>query len=548
MPAGKGQIDVRVLGATESTVLTVTQIRPRYHGTSGPLVIRNLDIKSGEIGSILAGPAELNGVMTPLTTSLSTLEFGAIGPRAQVDILGSVDTVLLGDVLLGPSGHVVIAGDVNGTATPTSTSSTSASGTGSVTIQGTVTGTITATGTGSGTAPTTPEAVGAMIIGGVVIDGGRFIIAGDSVAPIQIQTSMILSHNGLFAIGRDQTGSMTIGGSLILDSGGELFVGRNLAGLSVTGDVIVNPGAGGGIAVGGNLNGLTVNGIFRGQGSPTAVDLAVGLNLNGLNVLGGTSTDGAVQNANIIVGKNITGINVPHGIFRSWITAGLAITGAGGSSAIGVVGADGPTAIYNSEIDAGTTISKLSIAGDVRSGFPTGDPTGYPTRIIAGKVRGPATGSTPDQGLYISNGAITDVTVDGALIDSVFAASVAPYGGDGSLPPPVPYGGTPRTSGPPPAGFSNFNAPGGLTGPDGNGQFIKNYSIRSIINGQLLPYAVYDTATDPNVHVNVLENGTIRLVVNGGVVSTPHDSSFDFTGVFAVNTEGVNGGPAPAGP
>jgi hypothetical protein len=29
------------------------------------------------------------------------------------------------------------------------------------------------------------------------------------------------------------------------------------------------------------------------------------------------------------------------------------------------------------------------------------------------------------------------------------------------------------------------------------------------------------------------------------VVSTPHDDRFDFTGVFAVNTTGVDGGLSP---
>ena len=80
----------------------------------------------------------------------------------------------------------------------------------------------------------------------------------------------------------------------------------------------------------------------------------------------------------------------------------------------------------------------------------------------------------------------------------------------------------------------------------GNGQVIKNYSIRSFVNGQLLPTAVYNTAIDPNIHVNVLEGGTIIATVTGGVISTPHDDTFDFTGVFAVNTLGVNGGLAPA--
>jgi hypothetical protein len=209
------------------------------------------------------------------------------------------------------------------------------------------------------------------------------------------------------------------------------------------------------------------------------------------------------------------------------------------------VGADGVTAIYNSEMDAGTSITNVTLGGDLTSGFPTGDTSGYPTRIIAGKIRAAAIGSTPDQGIYLDNGTISGFAIDGSLINSVLAASVAPFG-DGSLPPPVPYGGTPRTSisGPPPAGFSNYNAPGGLT-DIGNGQFIKNYSIRSYVGGQLVPTAVYDTAIDPNIHVYVLDNGTINATVSGSVVSTPHDDTFDFTGVFAVNTTGVNGGLAP---
>src|SRR4051794_33403238 len=160
--AGNGQIDVKLLGTTSSSTLTITLVRPRYHLPSNVLSIRNLTIKSGEIGSILAAPAQLDGTMTPLTSSVSTLDFGGLGPRAQIDVNGSVDAMNLGRVLLGPNGHVIIGGNLNGTTVPTNSSSTSSSGTGSVTIDGTVTGTITATGTGSGTAPTTPQTVGAI--------------------------------------------------------------------------------------------------------------------------------------------------------------------------------------------------------------------------------------------------------------------------------------------------------------------------------------------------------------------------------------------------
>ena len=81
----------------------------------------------------------------------------------------------------------------------------------------------------------------------------------------------------------------------------------------------------------------------------------MGLNLNSLTVLGGgTSTSpGGIQSANINVGKNINSLDVPHGIFRSWITAGVSINGV-------TVGADGMTAIYNSEIDAGTSITNVT--------------------------------------------------------------------------------------------------------------------------------------------------------------------------------------------
>jgi hypothetical protein len=195
-PAGKGSIDLRVLGTSTDSSLSITQVRPRYHVATGLLSIRNLTIKSGQIGSIEASPVELDGSMTPLTASLSTLQFGALGPSAQIDVLGGVNSMSLGDVALGPNGHVVIAGNVNGSGTTSTTSSGTASGTGTVTVVGTVTGTITATGTGSGTTPVNVQTLGSLTIDTMAIDGGRFVIVGDSKAPIQINGNLSpgLSH------------------------------------------------------------------------------------------------------------------------------------------------------------------------------------------------------------------------------------------------------------------------------------------------------------------------------------------------------------------
>ena len=278
----------------------------------------------------------------------------------------------VGSVNLGPGGHVVITGDLNGAFQSLGQSSTT---------------------TG-------------MTIASMNLDRGQFVIGGDSLEPISIAGDLSLSHNGLFAIGRDQTGTLSVGGSVILDSGGQLSVGRNLAALMVGGNVLIGP-VESGIVVGGDLDAMNVGGYFSGQGSATAIDLGVGLNLDGLTVLGGGANQGGIQSANINVGKNISGLDVLHGIFRSWITAGVSING------VNNVGADGVTGIYNSEIDAGTSITNVIVGGDVTSGFPTGDTSGYPTRIIAGKIRSTAIGSTPDQGVYLPNGSISNLMITG---------------------------------------------------------------------------------------------------------------------------------------
>ncbi len=494
-PAGGGSFDVKVLGTTDASTLTITQVRPRFHVANNLMSIDNLTIRSGQIGSILASPVELDGAMTPLSSSVGTLEFGALGPGAQIDVNGSVGAMGVGSVNLGPGGHVVITGDLNGAFQSLGQSSTT---------------------TG-------------MTIASMNLDGGQFVIGGDSLEPISIAGDLSLSHNGLFSIGRDQTGTLSVGGSVILDSGGQISVGRNLAALTVGGNVQIDPGASG-IVVGGELTQMTVNGFLRGQGSATAIDLGVGLNLDGLTVLGGGANQGGIQSANINVGKNISGLDVLHGIFRSWITAGVSINAITG---VNDVGADGVTGIYNSEIDAGTSITNLTVGGDVTSGFPTGDTSGYPTRIIAGKIRAAAIGSTPDQGNYLPNGSISNLVINGALIDAVLAASVAPFGGDGSLPPSPAYGVPPRSAGTPPGVFTNYQAPAGMT------DSTPNYSIRNVTNGVPTGPAAWQSVV---LHDTVLNNGTITATITGGVISTQADQTadtYDYAGLFAVNTIGV---------
>ena len=494
----RGVVDLNVLGTTSGSTLTVSLVRPRPHKAATLLPVQELNVVSRQLGAINAGSVLLAGAMTPLTNSVSLLSFGALGRGAQIDVNGDVGTMLTPNVDLGPTGHVVINGDLNG-----------------------------------------GLAAGSMQINTMTIDGGRFVIGRDSLSPIQIGGDLTLGQNGLLAIGRDLIGrfgsegdhfpALTVSGTIQLDAGGEIYVGRNVEGLYVGGDVLSNPGSSG-ILVQGELNTLYVDGFFQGQGSATSVDLGVGLDLTGFAVNGGADGVGGVQSANINIGKNLTNVYVAHGIFRSWITSGASISNV-------TIGPDVPTAIYNSEMDAVVSINNVVAQGDVKSDFPTNaGATGYPTRIIAGKAR---------NGVFQANGQINGFQIQGSLIDSVLAASVAPYGGDGTLPPPVPYGSVPRTAPPPPAGFSNYNAPGGIT-VNSNGSRTKNFSIRSFdASGQALPVAVYDTATDPDVHATVLDGGVVTATVGGSVISNPHDDRFDFTGVFAVHTAGVDGGLSP---
>jgi hypothetical protein len=211
---------------------------------------------------------------------VSSIELAEIGPNAQLIVNGSVAQMTVAQVDLGPSGHVDITGTLN-----------------------------------------TAALTGPMTIGGVTIDGGRFVIGQDSLEAISITDNMNISHDGVFSVGRDLDGGLTVNGNLVLNTGGQLMVGRNLTGLTVSGNVIVNP-SGSGIVVNGALDNITVAGVFQGQGgtsAPTFFDLGVGLNLTGLTIQGGNQQQNGLINANIRAGGSITGINITYGTVNSTI-------------------------------------------------------------------------------------------------------------------------------------------------------------------------------------------------------------------------------------
>jgi hypothetical protein len=285
--APKGAIDLTAYGTNATSTITITQTVPRYHETSQLLTIRNLRIRSGLLGGLTAGPVELNGRLTPLASSVNSLAIGVIGPKAQVDINGSVGSLSVGAIDLGPTGHFAIGGDVDSIAQS-----------------------------------------GPLTIGAVHIDGGRFSIGRDSLSSIAINGDVSISQDGKFSIGRDEDGSFSVNGSLTLDTGGQIVIGRNLSSLAVNGNLVVNP-SGSGIAVDGALESLTVGGYVLGQGgksNPMVTDLGVGLNLSGLTILGGIPGQGGLINANIRAGGTVSGVDIPYGTSNSNIQSNASFT------------------------------------------------------------------------------------------------------------------------------------------------------------------------------------------------------------------------------
>ncbi len=457
-PAGHGQVAITLFATTIDTTLTISATLPRFHQPFVPLQIASIRLISGQIGTINAPSADLNGPLT-VNGTMNKVTFADINSNARLTVNGALNTInVLNNVNLGPGGFIRVGGDVTN----------------------------------------------AVDVGGSLnLDGGQF------------------------AIGRDLTGALSVTGDMTLSDGGRFVSGRDVQAINIGGNLVVSAPAGTGLFIDGNLFNLKVNGFFQGQGSPAAVDFSVGLDLGGMSILGGGANAGGLRGVNMNVNKSINALYVARGIFNSLITAGVSIVGM-------TVGPDGATALLDSQLLAGSQISSVTFLGDVVSNFPTSpNPGGYATRIVAGELRG---------GQYLPDSSVDGLVITGGLVDSVIAASVAPYGGDGTLPPPVPYGGTQRTVGSPaPGSYQTYNAPAGLTFSGASP--IKNYSELTFpASGK--PFVTWDTALSPVIDNTILAGGVANVIVEGGVTSTLHGPQFDFTGVLAETTQGVNGGIA----
>jgi hypothetical protein len=496
-PGGRGLFNVSLFGTTPQSQVTVTltQSRPRFSDSHLP--IGRLTVRSRQLGSFRAlNAADLVGRMTPLRGPVNALQFNALGPAARIDVQGNLGSLDVSQgINLGPAGMVHVSGDV---------------------------GTVT---------------VGE----GLSLDGGRVVFDRDVTGSITVGGDVGLSNDALLVVGRDLRGAVTAGGDVTLGAGSAIVVNRDLAALNVGGNL--STAGGGQVRVGGNLNTLAVTGVFRGANTgttsrgPVERDLFVGLNLGLFRVLGGGLNQSGVNQVDVEVAKNIQGIDVPHGIFNSFITAGVLIDGGTQTTTEGAsIGPDGPVAIFNTEIRAGVQIINLRISGDVSSD-QVRNPASRRTRIVAGQDR---------QGTFTVGGNIDNFQITGALIDSVVVASVQPFGGDGTVM---------LTCGPGP-GDGTYDAPAGFVG-----------GSPTVNPNGLAPFTAppYDPTRDPIIDDCVLPGSINRsfapasqggtgagsglpsqsTVLGGVFTTTPHPDDSDFAGLFAADTTGVFVGTLP---
>lgn len=615
--------------------ITQSSVRARFGRDNTRLQVGQINVQSGLLGGInAAGTADLLGSVSTLENGVTTLAFNSLGPNARINVQGSVGNVQVGSTNLSPNGLVQIDGDVTGqfnvgtlgidggkviigrnvagglnlggvdvtrggqfivgndvTATsslgtmnvdgglvllghdvtaPLSTNDLTVQNAGQFIVGNDLSGGLRVAGAGRILTNGIVQVVGNLasldVTQGLTIDSsGKLVVGNDATGPITVGSGVTLANNAQLSVGRDVLGGVTITGDLRLDSGAGVSVGRNLNGLNVNGDVRFTPSAGT-ISVRGNLVNFNVNGAYRGRAitSASSPELIVGLDLTNFTVLHGGGGQAGIEDANIDVGKSIVGLDIRHGIFHSLVTAGVLIDGAPqNASGGGNVGPDGVEAILNTELRAGLQVKNFLINGNVKSDFVTNPrPRGFPTRIIAGEDR---------QGNFLTGGNIDNFQITGTLIDSVLAASVQPYGGDGTLPPGG-YGGN-RAPAPDPGGVTTYDAPAGVIvgGTVGGPVAYPNYTNVSYYNETAVGTA-YNTAIDPTIDDNILPGAInpsfasrpltgealaepesplplpTRSTVFGGVISTSHGDNpdaFDFAGLFAADTRGVFIGTLP---
>lgn len=481
----RSTVAISLTGTTQDSQVTMSSLAARPGELNSPLQIGKILVQTGRLGSFTGTTtADLDGPLSPLTGPVTSLQFDALGPGAQININGNLGQITINrGIDLGPAGRINVSNDLTGSLA-VSRDVTLAGGQidigrdmdGPVTIGGSLTindggqfsvtrnlGASTASPT---TSTSTTSAAPASGSGGVTVGGnlnldsdGKLTVGGN-VSSLTVGGNLEASSGGGIVVAGNLTsltinggGGASVTGDLTLNPGGDLTVGQNLSTLAVGSNLQLAQNSqfqvsgnlsslsvggnlqtlnGGELHVAGDLGTLAVTGIVQGKGND---DIVVGDDLAQLTVLGGGDGVQGLQGVNLSVTNNIEGVDIRNGIANSVIQAGFVINGGtpGAGSNSWNIGPDGATspssvdpdtgqiAVLNSTITAAYEIMNMTIGGDVVSDRPS-DQSASVTRIVAGETL---------QGQFVPNGIIDSFQIVGSLVNSVVAASVAPNPGTG---------------------------------------------------------------------------------------------------------------------
>jgi hypothetical protein len=563
---GGGRFGVDLYGTTEASTLAIARTRVGPHFRGGALALGRIDVKSGALGAIDAPVAVLEGSLTTVGGPVRAISLGGIGPRARVDLPGSVETLGVGTIGLGPNGLVHVGGSVGGLVV------------GSVQLNG---GRLRLDGSVGGATLGTLAMRGQsqFLIGGdlgalgvassaAIAEGSRLVVGGDATGPVTIGADLAVLDRGvvlvtgglgaglrvgrdavvaggaLLGVGRDAGGTLAVGDDLLID-GALLQVGRDLSGATEIGDDL-DIRAGGRLAVardvaqpfrvGGDATFATGGGLFVDRNvASLRVDgnldlsgrglLRVGGNLDGLRVGGailGRRELGTAQ-PDIRVGLDLNNL-----VVLGMVPNRGGIAGADIDVIKNLVGLDVRHGIFDSLITVGVLIDGGDVPGSGGNVGPDGPAAVKDSQIRAGvQIRNVTLGGDvistrggvlPTRivagqdraGTITAGGNIDNFFITGSLIDAVVVASVAPSGGDGGFSPGLTC--PPGTPGEGYDAAAGYLTGGRLADPVRYPHFAPGAYDAF---GRLVGY-VYDTALDP-----VIDDCILFGAINASLTPAP---------------------------
>ena len=375
-------IAISLAGTTQDSQVTISSLGAGLAGANRPLQIGKIVVRSGRLGSFQGlTTADLDGPMTPLTGPVTSLQFDAIGPGAQISISGNLGQLSVNrGIDLATAGHINVSNDLTGSLSITRDLTLAG---GQINIGQDLTGTVSIGGNlsesngsqfsvgrnlGSAASTTGSSAGSVAVAGNLAIDSDSKLSVGGNLIALTVGGNFEASGNGEISV-TGNLGSLTVSGgggasatgNVTLSSGGELLVGQNLDSLSVGSNIATSTG--GTIHVVGNLGSLSAANIEE----STTGAIVISTNLTGsLSVTGAVALNGGQisvgqdLSGSVAIGSGLTLTN--SGQFTVGRNLGATATGAAADTITGNLSVDS-----DSKFSVGGNLSALTVGGNLEA-------------------------------------------------------------------------------------------------------------------------------------------------------------------------------------